>query len=196
MERLVTTYPGRSQGYSSLADAYFGAGEILKAVGQEENAVQIQKTARGIDALANYYNSAGLYKKAEDVCRLFLRDIEDNDVVRDKLFTSYVCQRKFDLALAEADKVYLVGSQNLKGDKAIALYCMDDFTRLERMFPDWRVWSFLARGRFDETIGLGEQNLEKSRGDKEKEALAYGLMEWVMEKNGLYEKAYQAFSHI
>ncbi len=50
--RLVTTYPGRSQGYSSLADAYFGAGEILNAVGQEENAVQIQKTARGIDALA------------------------------------------------------------------------------------------------------------------------------------------------
>jgi len=192
--RLVTTYPGRSQGYSSLADAYFGAGETLKAVRQEENAVQIQKTARGIDALANFYNSAGLYKKAEDICRSFLRDIEDNEVVRDKLFTSYLCQREFDLALAEAEKVYLAGSQNLKGDKAIALYCMDDFARLEKMFPDWRVWSFLAQGKINETIELSQQNLEKSRGDKEKGTLAYGLMEWVMEKNGLYEKAYQAFA--
>ena len=135
LERLVTTYPGRSQGYSSLADAYFGAGEILKAVGQEENAVQIQKTARGIDALANYYNSAGLYKKAEDVCRSFLRDIEDNEVVRDKLFTSYLCQRKFDLALAEADKVYLVGSQNLKGDKAIILFVRTISPSWRRCFP-------------------------------------------------------------
>ena len=192
--RLVRTYPGHSQGYSSLADAYWGAGDTIKAVEQQENAVQYYKTARGIDALADFYNSAGSYKKAEDVCRSFLQDVEDNEVVRDKLFTSYLCQRKFDLALAEAEKLYLVGSQTLKGDKAIALFCTDDFARLEKMFPDWRVWSFLARGRIHETTGLSQQNLEKSKGDKEKEALAYGVLEWAMEKNGLYGKADQAFA--
>jgi len=192
--RLVKTYPGHSQGYSSLADAYRGAGDIIKAIEQQENAVQIFTTARGIDALADFYNLAGSYKRAEDVCRSFLQDVEDNEVVRDKLFTSYLCQRKFELAVEEAEKLYLVGSQTLKGDKAIALFCTDDFARLEKMFPDWRMWSFLARGRIPETIGLSQQNLEKSKGDKEKEALAYGVQGWAMEKNGLYEKAYQAFA--
>ena len=192
--RLVKTYPGYSQGHASLADAYWGTGDTVKAIEQQENAVQNYKTARGIDSLANFYNSAGLYKRAEDVCRSFLQDVEDNEVVRDKLFTSYLIQRKFDLALAEADKVYLIGSQNLKGDKAIVLLLTGDFDKLEKMFPDWRVWSFLARGRIHETIELSQQNVEKVKGNKETEALAYWGLGWVMEKNGLYDKAYQAFA--
>jgi tetratricopeptide (TPR) repeat protein len=192
--RLVKTYPGYSQGHACLADAYWGTGDTVKAIEQQEIAVQNYKTARGIDALANFYNSAGLYKRAEDVCRSFLQDVGDNEVVRDKLFTSYLIQRKFDLALAEADKVYLIGSQNLKGDKAIVLICTDDFAKLEKMFPDWRVWSFLARGRIHETIELSQQNLEKVKGDKFTEAFGYWILERVMEKNGLYDKAYQAFA--
>jgi tetratricopeptide (TPR) repeat protein len=192
--RLVKTYPSYSQGYYFLADAYGQAGDINKAIEQQEIAVQNHRTALTVEGLANFCNSAGLYKRAEDVCLSFLRDIEDNELVRDKLFTSYLCQRKFDLALAEAEKLYLIGSQTLKGDKAIVLFCKDDFDRLEKIFPDWKMWVLLARGQINETIRLSQQNLEKSKGDKEKEALAYGVLEWAMEKNGLYEKAYQAFA--
>ena len=192
---LVRTYPGHSRGHSLLAEAYARAGDLSQAIKQQETAVQNHQTALNIDWLANLYNFAGLYSKAEDICRPFLQDVAENDLVHDALFTSYICQRKFDLALAESEKLYLVGSQSLKGDKAIVLYCMDDFDRLEKIFPDWKMWSFLARGRINETIKLSQQSLEKSRGDKEKEALAYGVLEWALEKNGLYEKAYQAFAH-
>jgi serine/threonine protein kinase/lipopolysaccharide biosynthesis regulator YciM len=204
LERLVKTYPNQSAGHHLLANVYVAVGDIDKTIEQEEIAVQIQKTALPVGDLSRYYMLKGLYQRAEDVCRSFLQDVEDNGYVREQLCYSYLCRRQFDLALAEAEKLYLL-DPSLKDYKGIALFCKDDFAGAEKILVDysWQMALLLARGKINETIGLSQRNLEKSKGDKGKEADAYGGERWdygggglarALEKNGLYERAYQAFS--
>ena len=193
LEELLKTYPGHVQGHSWLALTYEFAGDIDKAIEQAEIVVRIKMTPIAGLTLAQLYGSKGLYQKQEDLCRSFLQDFEDDGAVRDQLFASYLCRRKFDLALAEAEKLYLLGPY-WKGDKGIVLFCKDDFAGSEKILvdDDWRMRLLLARGKMNEAIGLRQRNLEKSKGDKGNEADAYGKLSWTMEKNGLYEKAYQA----
>ena len=201
--RLVKSYPGHYLGHFSLARAYFRAGDLDKAIEQQDIAVGIQRIPLAVSFLARYCMAKGLYQKAEDICQLFLRDVEDDAGVRDALFSSYVCQRKFDQALAEAEQIYLHGG-GWKSDKAIVLLCKDDFAEIEKLFSDWQMLLLLARGKFNEAVAVSRRNLEESTGTKEKRAEAYGGfggvaqdyggggLAWVLEKNGLYEEAYQA----
>ena len=194
LERLVKIYPGHMQGNSWLGYVYFAVDDIDKAIERYEFCVQNLRTAIAVGPLAQVYMAKGLYQKAEDVCRSFLQDIEDNGYVRDKLFYSYLCRRQFDLALAEAEKLYLLGP-SWKGDKGVVLFCKDDFAGAEKIFVDYdgQMDVLLAQGKVNETIGLSQRNVEKSKGDKGKEANAYGGLARALEKNGLYEQAYQAF---
>jgi len=195
LEKLVKIYPGHGLGHSWLAWSYYHAGNLDKAIEHEEFDVKNEKTADGVNDLAGFYIAKGLYQKAEDLCRSFLQDVEDNGAVRHDLFLSYLCRRKFDLALAEAEKLYLLGP-SWKSDKGIFLFCKDDFAGAEKILLDdyWQQALFLARGKINEMIGFSQRNLEKSKGGKGKEGDAYWGLAWALEKNGLYEKAYQAFT--
>jgi len=203
LERLVKIYPGHILGQSWLAWSYYWAGNLDKAIEyqefivHEEFIVQNEKTAAAdaVNDLAIFYIAKGLYQKAEDLCRSFLQDVEDNGVVRHDLFLSYLYRRKFDLALAEAEKLYLLGPSR-KNDKGIVLFCKDDFAGAEKILLDdyWQQALLLARGKINEMIGFSQRNLEKSKGDKEKERDAYGLLASALYKAGRYEDAYQAFS--
>ena len=195
LQRLVKTYPNQSAGHHLLPNVYVAVGDIDKTVEEEEIAVQIQKTALPVGDLSRYYMLKGLYQRAEDVCRSFLQDVEDNGYVREQLCYSYLCRRQFDLALAEAEKLYLL-DPSLKDYKGIVLFCIDDFAGAEKILVDysWQMALLLARGKINETIGLSQWNLEKSKGDKGKEADAYKGLARALGKNGLYEQAYQAFS--
>ena len=55
LERLVKTYPGHTSGHSWLAIAYCYAGDIDKAIEQQEIAVQNLRTPTTVWNLANYY---------------------------------------------------------------------------------------------------------------------------------------------
>jgi serine/threonine protein kinase len=195
LERLVKAYPGHVMGQANLALAYSRVGDFDKAIHHQELAVQISRTAIGVGNLASWYIAKGLYQKAEDVCRSFLQDVEDNSYVREPLRNSYLERRQFDLALAESEKLYLLDPKTHKGDKGIVLFCKDDFAGAEKIFGDdywWKRNLLLARGRIHETIELIQGDLDKSNGDKEKEAGALGELSFNLFKNGLYEKAYQA----
>ena len=194
--KLVKTYPGHYSAHFGLAFNYARAGNIDKAIEQQDIAVRILRTPVAVGNLANYYETKGLYQKAEDVCRSFLQDVEDNGYVRYILFFSYLWRRQFDLALAEAERLYLLDPQRHIGDKGIVLFCKDDFTGAEKTLVsyDGQMGLLLARGKINETIALSQRNLEKSKEDKKAEARACGGLTGALEKNALYEKAYQAFA--
>jgi len=194
LERLVKIYPGHILGTMWLANSYASAGNLDKAIEHREFVVKNEKTAGTVSGLAYCYMAKGLYQKAEDLCRSFLQDVEDNGAVRHDLFLSYLYRRKFDLALAEAEKLYLLGP-SWKSDKGIVLFCEDDFAGAEKILLDdsWQQALLLARGKINEMIRLSQRNLEKSKGDKEKERDAYGGLANALYKAGRYEDAYQAF---
>jgi serine/threonine protein kinase/tetratricopeptide (TPR) repeat protein len=195
LERLVKIYPGHILGHSWLASSYFSVGNFDKAIEHEEFVFENQKWADAVNDLAQYCMPKGLYQKVEDVCQSFLQDVEDNGAVRHDLFLSYLCRRKFDLALAEAEKLYLLGP-SWKNDKGIVLFCKDDFVGAEKILVDdsWQQALLLARGKITEMIGLSQQNIGKSKGDKKNEAGAYSGLAVALEKAGRHEEAYQAFA--
>jgi serine/threonine protein kinase/tetratricopeptide (TPR) repeat protein len=197
LERLIKIYPGHILGNVWLAISYGSEGNLDKAIEHAEFVVQNERTAEAVGVLAQLYMPKGLYQKAEDVCRSFLQDVEDNALVRFWLGCSYLCRRQFDLAIAEQDKVYLLNPTpsfmlGLRG--GIFLLCKDDFAGAEKILDaDWQAVVLIARGKINEAIGLRQRNLEKSKGDKEKERDAYEGLADTLEKAGRYEDAYRAF---
>jgi serine/threonine protein kinase len=192
LERLVRTYPGHNFD-SSLANAYELAGNIDKAIEHGELAVQIVENAMNVANLAEFYMAKGLYQKAEDVCRSFLKGVEDSFNIHLFLGFSYLCRRQFDPALAEAEKVYLLNPE-AKIYKGLILLLKDDFGGAEKILgADWRGLLLPAQGKIQENIALAQQNLEKSKGDKEKERYAYGGLADALSEAGRYEDAYRAF---
>ena len=195
LERLVKIYPGHMLGHSWLAGNYSSAGNFDKAIEHSEYVVQNEETADQVAGLAQLYMVKGLYQRAEDLCRSFLQDVEDNAYIHVMLGWSYLCRRQFDPAIAEEENAYLLNPTSLLNLRGLPLFCKDDFAGAEKILsPDWQRNLLLARGKINETIGLSQRNLEKSKGDKEKERDAYWGLAWTLEKNGLYEKAYQAFA--
>jgi serine/threonine protein kinase/tetratricopeptide (TPR) repeat protein len=195
-KRWVKAYPGQASSHGWLGVAYCYVGDLDKAIEQAEIAVQILRTPLAVMQLAAYCEFKGLYQKEEDVCRSFLRDVEDNGTVRGLLFDSHLRRRQFDLALAEADKLYLLDPQKYKEPRGIVLFCKDDLAGAEKILVDdnWQMRLLVACGRVNETIRLSQRNLEKSKGDKGREADAYGGLAGAMEKAGRYEEAYRAFN--
>ncbi len=190
LERLLKIYPHHELGAYWLAYAYDEVGDVDRAIEGYEFCVQSLRTAVNTGNLAIAYMRKGLYQKAEDVCRSFLQDVEDNSYVREALFTSYLCRREFDPALTEAEKLYLLNPSN-KELKGRVLFCKDDFAGAEKILGKDAL--LLIRGKFEENVNISRQNLEKSKGDKGNEANAYGGLSWALEKAGRYEEASRAF---
>jgi tetratricopeptide (TPR) repeat protein len=194
LERLAKTYPGSSNiAHASLVPAYEFAGNLDKAIEHGELAIQSWRNVLNVGNLAECYMAKGLYQKAEDVCRSFLKDIEDNASVRFCLSFSYLCRRQFDLAAAEAEKAYLLDPQ-YKVLKGWILLLKDDFGGAEKILGvDYQGLLLLAQGKIQENLSLAQRNLEKSKGDKEKERDAYGGLADALSEAGSYEDAYGAF---
>ncbi len=159
---------------------------------------QNQKTVRSVGNLAFFYRAKGFYQKAEDVCRSFLQDVEDNANVRQWLIRSYLCHKRFDLALAEAEKISFI-DPSLKSEKGVVLFCKDDLAGAGKILGvdyNWNDAFLLVRGMINETFWFWPKQLifERLEGDKGKDVGAWGQMALVQEKNGRYREAYQAFA--
>ena len=190
LERLVKTYPGYLIAHSWLANAYESVGNFDKAIEHEEFVIQSWETALGVTNLAEFYMAKGFYQKAEDVCRSFLKDVEDNASIHAMLGGSYLCRRQFDPAIAEVEKAYLL-DLTLKPWMGWFLLCKDDLVGAEKILGNDAL--LLIRGQFNKNINLSQQSLEESKGNKEKEAGAYGGLAGALEKAGRFVDAYQAF---
>ncbi len=192
LERLVNIYPGHMLGNSWLGASYFMAGNLDQAIEHQEFVVDNERTADQITSLAGYYMAKGFYQKTEDVCRSFLKDVEDSAYVHTFLSLSYLCRRQFDLAIAEQEKAYLL-DPTLKYFMGYVLLCKDDLAGAEKILGSDALPLMMIRGQFNKNINLSRRNLEESKGNKEKEAGAYRGLASALSMAGRYEEAYQAF---
>jgi serine/threonine protein kinase/predicted Zn-dependent protease len=191
LERLLKSYPRHAIAYWHLSMNYFAVGDIGKAIELRELEFQIEGNGNAITAwgLASYYLHGGFYQKAENICRSFLQDDGDNWFVREGLVDSYLCRREFDLALAEAEKNYLLHPDS-KWQIGNVLLCKDDLAGAEKILGSSAL--LLVRGKFNENVNFSRQNLEKSKENKGNEAGAYRRLAIALEKAGQYEEAYKA----
>jgi serine/threonine protein kinase/Flp pilus assembly protein TadD len=192
LERLVKIYPGHMLGNSWLGATYFIAGNLDKAIEHQEFVVNNEKTADQITGLAGYYMAKGFYQKAEDICRSFLKDVEDSAYVHSYLSLSYLCRRQFDLAIAEQGKAYLL-DPTLKYFMGYVLLCNDDLAGAEKILGSDALPLMMIRGQFNKNINLSRRKLEESTGNKEKEAGAYRGLASALSMAGRHKDAYQAF---
>jgi serine/threonine protein kinase/tetratricopeptide (TPR) repeat protein len=192
LEKLVRTYPGHMLGHSWLGATYFMAGKLDEAIEQQELVVHNERTADQVTSLAQYAMAKGLYQKTEDICRSFLKDVEDSAPVHFMLVWSFLCRRQFDLALAEQEKVYLLDPTS-KGWTGVLLLCKDDLAGAEKILGADAFPLLMIRGQFNKNISLSRRNLEEAKGNKEKEPEAYRTLATAFSAAGRYEDAYQAF---
>jgi len=192
LERLVKSYPGHMLGNSWLGASYFYAGNLDKAIERQEFVVNNEKTADQVTSLASYYLAKGFYQNAEDICRSFLKDVEDSAYVHSMLGYSYLCRRQFDLAIAEQEKAYLL-DPTLKSRMGDFLISKDDLAGAEKILGSDALPLMMIRGQFNKNINLSRQSLEESKGNKEKERDAYMGLASALSIAGHYEDAYQAF---
>ncbi len=204
LERLVKLYPGHALGTFWLAYEYRAVGNLDRAIEIQESLVQEQKTAINVFSLANLYVSKGLYQKAEDVCRSFLQDIEDNPGIRDMVSLSYLCRKQYDLALAEAEKSFLhkpSSKENignillLKGDIAGAEKTYQQVLEKERVSGRNCLWRLaLIRGKYREAVSQMQLNLDEARGGNKAATtfLAFLRLANTLDKAGRHEEALRA----
>jgi serine/threonine protein kinase/tetratricopeptide (TPR) repeat protein len=192
LEGLVKTYPGYLGGHDLLAIAYYSTGQYDKAIEHYEFEFQSQKTARAVGNLVGAYMAKGFYGRAEDVCRSFLQDVEDNAWIRYCLSCDYLCWRQFDAALAEAGRAFLL-DPSYKDLPGWVLLCKDDIGGAARTL-DGNYYVLLARGKFEENVRLRQRHRENMKGNIF-EPEAYSSMAQSLEKAGRYEESLEAFNH-
>jgi tetratricopeptide (TPR) repeat protein len=145
----------------------------------------------------------GLYQKAEDLCRQFLRDVQDNPVVRATLYNTYLCRRQFDAAFAEAERFSHYGATDkyLIGD---VLLLKDDFAGAEKIYQQvflkdpysgryLLIMLDLAQGKFDDAVRLARQNVADATWSSDIQ-ISYWQLTAALEGKGDYEEASQAWS--
>jgi len=191
-ERLLKTYPGHVVGRNGLAYTYELVEDHDKTIECLESDVPSRKRAAPVVNLADSYMAKGLYQKAEDICRAFLRDVENISWVRTHLLVSYICGRQFDLALAEAEKMQSNPSANYY--KGQVLLFKGDIAGAQKIFGANAL--LLDRGRFDMYVSRILEALEKYKRDKRPEQGVYGFyrgLAYALEKAGRYDEALKAF---
>jgi len=136
--KLLELYPDDWVGMVNLGIIYNeGLEEFDKAIELFEVPVQNKEEAfHPYINLAGVYRRKGMYDKSKTVLEYYLRNIADIAVVRYYLAQNYLCQGKYDLALAEADKSLSLDSaffRNfwIKGDVYL---CKDDLVKAEEEY--------------------------------------------------------------
>ena len=201
-ETLVKAYPDNMIGHNNLGGIYLIVGEVDKAIEHKELNQKILRTALSTQTLANVYMAKGLYQQAEDVCRSYLHDVEDNAYVREYLLDSYLMRRQFDLALKETDRLSVL-DPSYKSQIGDVLLLKGDFTGAEKVYRQVYEKDHAGgrgclhnladiRGKFKEALDMAQQGLEESKGNKERESRAYRELSGRLEKAGRYEEAYKA----
>jgi tetratricopeptide (TPR) repeat protein len=160
------------------------------------------KTPLTANNLAHGYLMKGLYQRSEEVCLAFLQDVEDSPGLRNCLIGAYVCGRKFDRALAEAENLSLAqpGSTYYRtqmGDVKLFVGDLDGAEAVYRQVPVLKSYINrsnimvldLVRGKFEDAIASTRRALAEAGVDKLNIFGAYADLTTTLEKRGLYEEA-------
>jgi tetratricopeptide (TPR) repeat protein/tRNA A-37 threonylcarbamoyl transferase component Bud32 len=119
--KLLGIYPDDSIGNSYLGLIYGNLEDRDKAIEKYEVSVRTFKSLLDYSNLASEYEFKGLYEKAGQIYKDYLENISDDARIRSYLGQNYLFQGQYDLALKEADRVFLLNPKStssffLKGD--------------------------------------------------------------------------------
>ncbi len=172
----------------------------------QEYLFQRNKTGMNAFNLANSYVAKGLYKKGEDLCLHFLRDIKDHPFVRMTLSFIYLSRGQIDAAFAEAEKAVLAAPQIVEHKAAMAdiLLYQDDFEGAEKIYTQVSaMWPFygeyqlvflsVARGRFEDAVRRSRRLVSEAKPGLEIKHALWTLTT-VLEKAGRFHEASQAWA--
>jgi len=106
--KLIKLYPEDLLGNNYLGNIYFFLEEWDKAIERYEVGVKVQKDFINCANLAGAYAVKGLYDKARKVYEDYLENVSDEARFHEALAYNYIYQGKYDLALEEADKAFLL----------------------------------------------------------------------------------------
>jgi len=121
-KKLLQLYPEDPNGNLNLGGMYLVLEKWDEAI--ERLAVLVQNKDENTSpytSMADAYMAKGLYDKAEQVLEHYLHEFSDNAVIRQWLALGYLIQERYDLALNELEKAFLIDPSNffnhaLKGD--------------------------------------------------------------------------------
>jgi tetratricopeptide (TPR) repeat protein len=108
-KKLLQLYPEDWIGNNYIGNLYTYIEEWEKAIDSLE--VNINNKVEAIQSYANMsraYMSLGLYDRAQEVLENYLKNISDNYLIRDHLVLNYLSQGKYELALDEVEKSFLL----------------------------------------------------------------------------------------
>jgi len=119
--KLLELYPDDWIGNNNLGVLYRSIEEWDKALERFKTSVEKHKVVVSCRSLANTYEKLGLYDEAKKVLEEYLENVSDDAGIHVELGYNYLLQRKYDLALEEAEKAFLLdpsyhSNYYLKGD--------------------------------------------------------------------------------
>ena len=134
--KLIGLYPDDLLGNSYLGNIYSGIEEWDKAIEKYKICVEDQKDILNCGNLADAYATRGLYDEARRVWEDYLQTEQDAPQVHVDLGSNYLCQGRYQLALEEADKAFLLNPRHrnsfyLRGD---AYHLKGDFSKAEEEY--------------------------------------------------------------
>ena len=178
-EKLLELYPDYAAGYNSFGNLFRDIEEWDKAIEQYE--IPIRKGAKNLfsyGTLASAYKAKGLYDEAKESMENGINNFGDSWwPLHLNLANTYLCQKKFDLALAEADKAFTLAPTDTRhftyrGDIYLCMGNMIDaeneyMKRFESTNPVDRLeagmqlaWLCALQGKFQKLIDYAEQVVE------------------------------------
>jgi len=104
-KKVLQLYPLDSIANTNLGSLYIRLGKLDKAI--ERNEVLIRNKVESHNPYCNlsyFYLKKGLIEKAKKILEYYLNDYQDHWDIRSCLADCYCIQRKFDLAIIEAEK--------------------------------------------------------------------------------------------
>jgi tetratricopeptide (TPR) repeat protein len=211
-EKLLNLYPDDLTASNNLGILYNELEEWDKAI--EKFDICIQNNDISVFPYTNkafVYMCQGLYNKAEDVLKNYLKSFPDNTVAIRILANNYLCQGKYESALIYAEKATTIDpvyfeNYELFGDM---YHIMSDFKKAEKnyrkMLPLDEPISHLegisrlaalyqSQGKYEKTETLYKQGIEKAKeiGDKWWESGFHVYIAYLYITSGKPEKALEA----
>ncbi len=176
--KLLELYPDDNLGNNQLGLVYSLIEEWDKAI--ELFLSCIQRRYEFIWPYVNLsivYRAKGLYEKAEEVLEYYLNTVSDNAEIHNQLALTYLCQKKYDLALVEADKALSMDPDNYfyfltKGN---IYHCKGDLIKAEKEYQ--KVLELEEKvAHLHGRQSLGALYLLQGRFEKSEEQLKQGIL--------------------
>jgi tetratricopeptide (TPR) repeat protein len=200
LERILKLYPDNLMARTTLSILVLS--DLDRVIALRDFVYRHHQTALTANNLAHAYMMMGQHHKAEGVCLQYFQDVGDSPGVRDRLVAAYVCGRKFDAALAEAEKNALPNPGNTYiqtglGDVKLFVGDLNGAEEIYRRVPLLKAYINrsnlivldLVRGKFDDAVAVARRNLAEAGQDKLTVFGAFVDLTTALEKSGQYEEA-------